>query len=344
MEALSFFNQRIEQYFGRCLGWGDVTVLEARRLAGGISRETWRVHLAVGQAPASHRHIVLRLDPASSLLESNRNVEYAVLRAFEGLAGFPVARTVCNEDDPRHLGLSFMASEAVPGVADIAAVMHPPYREVGGEIALNHFRALGMIATLDHRVHGLQAWLAAPQAADAASAALGPWERSLQEKSLGPSPITAGAIRWLKRHMPRPPLHVAVVHGDYRLGNCLYEADGRLTAVLDWEMVHLGDPLEDLAWALMPDWRPRQARDKVAGHITEAQAIAAWESSSGLTVDAVSLRWWSLFSLVKSVALFGAGGWNYVAHPGTDLVHAVGAWLAVDYSESQMIDMMGVLE
>ena len=61
------------------------------------------------------------------------------------------------------------------------------------------------------------------------------------------------AFAWLKRNQPKA-CRRRLVHGDYRLGNFLEQND-RITAILDWELVHLGDPVEDLGWAFLPQYR-----------------------------------------------------------------------------------------
>ncbi|ADZ90133.1 phosphotransferase family protein [Marinomonas mediterranea] len=341
------FEHKVARYFSEKLAWKEARVLSAKPLAGGISRETWMVELEYREEKSkalSVRRIVLRMDPESSVLESNRTVEYTVLRALESLTGFPVANTICNEDDPSYIGSSFMASDAVSGVSEISDIMNSPYKEAGVEIALNHFRTLGKITTLNYRSHNLHQLLAEPTPHRVALDTLTPWIESLNNKNLGPSPITAGAIRRLKRQLPPPPERIVVCHGDFRHGNCMYQSDGQITAVIDWEMVHLGDPLEDLAWALSPDWQPSAGEGKVAGHITEEEAIAAWESTSGIKVDPKALDWWRLFSWVKSTSLFSAGGYHFIHDKETSVIPAISAWMAIHHSEKAMLTLMGVLK
>jgi aminoglycoside phosphotransferase (APT) family kinase protein len=94
-----------------------------------------------------------------------------------------------------------------------------------------------------------------------------------------------------------------VVHGDYRSGNFLHDGAGRILAVLDWEMAHLGDPLEDLAWAMDPLWsRPGEAR--ISGMIGGQEGLEIWRRASGLAIDAKALAWWSLFASVKAQAIW----------------------------------------
>ena len=72
----------------------------------------------------------------------------------------------------------------------------------------------------------------------------------VDRNELEPQPIIRAAIRWLRANPPPPPERVSVVHGDYRVGNFLYTKEG-IHGIVDWEMAHLGDPLEDLAWSFM---------------------------------------------------------------------------------------------
>lgn len=336
------FNDKVAQYFAAKLGWGRVEVREAKRLMGGISRETWRMSMEVhGPTGKTQRDVVLRLDPSASLLASNRDIEYAMFRAFAGVAGVPAPEALCNESDPSYLGTSFMATAALSGIADISAVMRPPFVDAGRRIALAHFEVLGAIARLDPREKQLDRVLKAPTVDSAAAEALAHWETVLRDRSLGPAPITQAAIRYLHRRLPAPPKRICVVHGDYRLGNCLYLPDGAISGVLDWEMAHLGDPLEDLAWAMHPDWRPSAAPAHfVAGHITEEEAIRAWEASSGQAVNREALNWWRLFTCVKAAAIFTTGGRNFVDHPDTDLIYALSAWGMIDNQEALMLRWM----
>ena len=71
------------------------------------------------------------------------------------------------------------------------------------------------------------------------------WESYLGKMELEPQPLARAAISWLRRNPPLPAQQISVVHGDYRAGNFLFDITGKIHAILDWEMMHLGDPLED---------------------------------------------------------------------------------------------------
>jgi len=97
------------------------------------------------------------------------------------------------------------------------------------------------------------------------------------------------ALRWLGAH--RPPVGpVSVVHGDFRLGNLIVDQGG-LRAVLDWELAHLGDPLEDLGWLCIRAWRFGGAGE-VGGVGPLSDLLDAYGRARGISVDPAAVHWW----------------------------------------------------
>jgi aminoglycoside phosphotransferase (APT) family kinase protein len=111
-----------------------------------------------------------------------------------------------------------------------------------------------------------------------------------------PHPAFELAFRWLEAN--RPPVGGGVVvHGDYRLGNVIVDRDD-LQAVLDWELVHLGDPMEDLGWLCVKAWRFGSPHP-VAGVGEYQQLFDAYEGATGRAVDAAVVRWWEVLGTMK---------------------------------------------
>jgi aminoglycoside phosphotransferase (APT) family kinase protein len=106
-----------------------------------------------------------------------------------------------------------------------------------------------------------------------------------------PNAVFEFSLRWLRRHQPVEPATLRLVHGDFRLGNVIVGAEG-LRAVLDWEIAHLGDPAEDLAWVCLPPWRFGQITQPVAGLGPRDELFAAWQAATGEAVDPARVRWW----------------------------------------------------
>jgi aminoglycoside phosphotransferase (APT) family kinase protein len=114
----------------------------------------------------------------------------------------------------------------------------------------------------------------------------------LLESLTAPHPTFRLGLRWLRRHkmadVPKP----SVVHGDFRLGNFLASGRG-ISAVLDWELVHLGDPMEDLAWLCLRTWR-FGSDDLVVGGFGSQEALrSAYEKAGGVWRDE-AFQWWTV--------------------------------------------------
>ena len=105
-------------------------------------------------------------------------------------------------------------------------------------------------------------------------------------------------LRWLRRHLPEPPDRPTLVHSDWRNGNLIVDPDPSserhgLAAVIDWELCHVGDPMEDLAWLTLRFWRFGQDGREVGGFGTLGDLLAAYESAGG-TVRPEALEWWGV--------------------------------------------------
>ncbi len=111
-----------------------------------------------------------------------------------------------------------------------------------------------------------------------------------------PLPVIELALRWGRERRPRSP-RLAVVHGDFRTGNFIVGPEG-LRAVLDWEVAHLGDPMEDLGYLCMRTWRFGGA-GPVGGFGQRAELFAAYQAASGQPVDPEAVRFWEVMGSVR---------------------------------------------
>jgi aminoglycoside phosphotransferase (APT) family kinase protein len=119
------------------------------------------------------------------------------------------------------------------------------------------------------------------------------WE-ALYRHSGDPEPLIELGLGWLRRNLPAATGPVVVVQGDTGPGNFLY-ADGRVTAVLDWELAHLGDPHDDLGWL---------ALRAVQEPFTDlADRLADYSKASGREVDLDRLRYYRVFAELRVVVL-----------------------------------------
>jgi aminoglycoside phosphotransferase (APT) family kinase protein len=150
------------------------------------------------------------------------------------------------------------------------------------------------------RVHQIDAapfGLRTPDGESPGAAELGRYMQVLQDLAPDPHPALELAARWLRARLPAPRA-AAIVHGDYRLGNVIVGPDG-LRAVLDWELAHAGDPMEDLGWLCVRSWRFGADDRPVAGLCERERLFAAYERASGSPVDPEAVRWWEVFGNFK---------------------------------------------
>ncbi len=276
--------------------WGEpVAITGLKRFHGGASRQTFRFD-ATGSRSGRCEALVLRRDPASSLIETDRAAEFAALQAFAGTA-VPVPEPLWLEPAPEGFGAPGFLMREVAGGAAAGLLTPEPYGEHAAVLGQALFTALGQI----NRTPPERARLA-PVAADAAAGLrLAHWQAVFEADTLRPEPVIEAAFRWLARHLPAPAQRVGIVHGDFRSGNFLFAGD-RLLAILDWEMVHAGDPLEDLAWVMDPLWSHFSGRP--AALLDREAAIATWEAASGLVADPQALQWWQVFAQVMGATIW----------------------------------------
>lgn len=324
----------------------EVRATDLERIHGGASRETYRfrLHYREGEGAGAERvrRLILRRDPPGSLIETERAVEFEAYRAFHGTR-VPVPEALWLEEDTRWLDHPFFVMQELPDLeARPQMLLAPPYDAHLEKIGHQKWSILGEISKADPQALGLDATLpgVAPEAAWQRE--LDYWEGVLDEDELSPQPITRAAIRWLRRHPPPPPRKLSVVHGDYRTGNFLFDAEGRIHAILDWEMCHLGDPLEDLAWGLNRIWC--WARDdRVGGLLPKECAIAIWEEASGLSAEPSALHWWELFSCVKGQGIWVSSAREFQEGKNQDLVLGLAAWMQTNAQDRAALELLGKL-
>lgn len=313
------------------------------RIFGGASRETYRFVLTWSEGGAERqRRLILRRDPPGSLIETERATEFAAYRAFHGTS-VPVPEPLWLEEDAVYLDHPFFIMEELPGFeSSPQAIAQPPYAQHAERFARRKWSILGEIAKADPKALGLTTVMPAVATSEVWSRELSHWEKVVDEDELCPQPIVRAGIRWLRANPPPPPAQLSVVHADYRTGNFLYDAEGEIHAILDWEMSHLGDPLEDLAWSINPVWR-WGGDDRCGGLVAREDAIRIWEEASGLRADPDALRWWEVFSSVKGQAIWVSSAREFTDGANQDLILALSGWLVGNAQDRALLDALGKL-
>lgn len=256
----------------QAMGGAEITGL--RRLSGGASRETWRFD-------ADGRPLVLQRQRAGD--DRDMLGEAAVVRAAHaGGVPVPLLLDARRRDD----GVAFMISEEVDGETIARKLLRDDEFARAREVLVPQ---LGHAAA---RIHALDPeqlpHLAVQDEIERYTELL---------DALGePHPVLELVRRWLLGHRPAAGRQ-AVVHGDFRLGNVIVGGDG-LRAVIDWELAHLGDPMEDLGWLCVKAWR-FGGPEPVAGIDRYESLFEAYEAAGGAPVDPAVVHWWEVLGTWK---------------------------------------------
>ncbi|MEE9254820.1 MAG: phosphotransferase family protein [Pseudomonadales bacterium] len=318
----------------------DLDVSEFTRIPGGASRETYRATVSYRKDGREIRQgMILRRDPTSSLIDTERELEYRAYVAMQN-TDVPVPKPLFLEQDARWLDRAFFVMEEISGCeSGAAAIGQPPYDEHREQLGRRKWAILGHLASLDPTGLGLDDVMEVPALDQCAARELAYWESVIDEDELSPQPIARATIRWLRRNLPAPAQKLAVVHGDYRIGNFLYDRAGEIRGILDWEMCHLGDPLEDLAWSLDPLWCwPDKS---LAGHLLpRSEAIDHWQRVSGLRFDPEAFRWWQVFAAFKGLAIWISSCRDYADGEHKAPITALAGWFMSDRHNRILLDYL----
>lgn len=264
------------------LGAREVSAVE--RLSGGASRETWAFEAELAGVA---RRLILQRERPGGLREGGMGIEAAVLRAA-GAAGVPVPSVIACDDGRGGgpLGPAYLVVERLEGESIARRILREDALADARAVLAGHCgAALAGIHAIDPaEVPGLEDVDQLHR------------YRQVLDDLAQPHPAFELAFRWLADHRP-PGAGRTVVHGDFRNGNLLVGPCG-LVAVLDWELAHLGDPLEDLGWLCVRSWR-FGAGPRVGGFGTVDDLVAAYEAAGGTEVDRAALHWWELLGTLK---------------------------------------------
>lgn len=334
---MSELSEKLAGYLRGKMNAPDLQVTALSRIPGGASRETYRfrAHYTKG-GEEIERGLILRRDPPASLIETERATEFRAYQAFHKL-GLPVPEPIALELEGGALERPFFIMEEIENAQAANILLPDPYGAHRQKIGEQFWRVLGEIARANPDDIGLGDLGRARR--DCARHELEHWERVILDDELEPQPIARAAIRWLKRNLPPQAQKISPVHGDYRTGNFLFDGDGNIRAILDWEMAHLGDPLEDLGWALDPLWSHGDPTHP-AGLLPRADALRIWQETSGLQIDPAALRWWEIFASLKGLAIWISAAREYAEGRNTEPVNAFSGWYCTAFHNKILADRL----
>ena len=282
----------------RLPGASGLAISDFARIPGGGSQEMFRFRASWREGEQQiERPLILRREPAAGMVDAERDLEYKIYRALAG-SSLPVPTAHWLEVDAKWLDRPLFIMDMAAGKPGHPYVPGDPYEGRGDGVARQFWHHLGTLAALDHRALGLQSLRNGEASEGFWARELDYWEGRLAENELVAEPVVRGALRHLRRNPPPEAPKAAIVHGDYRAGNFLFTSeDGQISAILDWEMGHIGDPLEDIAWAIDTMW-------PMTRHLLLEQGLAIWSAASGMVVDAPALDWWQLFTALKASVIW----------------------------------------
>ena len=250
----------------------------------GASKRIEIIEVSVAGAPEC---AVLRAEPTDDADPTGMEREAAAVRAAES-AGVPVPEVLLagTGDGPisaPHLITSFVEGESLP--RRILRTFAGEHGHDGEAFA----QQLGEIAARVHRAEVPEGLF------DVKTDELEDWRAQFSEYGID-SPAFELAFTHLA-DSPQPESAPTFVHGDLRMGNLMVR-DGRVAAVLDWELAHIGDPVSDLGWLCAVQWRfggPGEA----AGVGSREALLRGYREAGGRPVAEAAVRWWEILSIVK---------------------------------------------
>jgi aminoglycoside phosphotransferase (APT) family kinase protein len=261
---------------------GSGTAIEdLRTLTGGASRTTWAFDATTG---SQRRSLILRIGPPDDV-HAGMELE-ARAQAAAAAVGAPVPHVLVADDSVDPLGNPFLICDAIGGETIVRRIQRQLDDTDRARLLRQCGEALAAIHRADTDLPGL-----------ALEDQLAEWREQL-DTMVDTTATFEWAFRWLAANRPAPsPPHL--VHGDFRMGNLIVDGSG-LAAVLDWELVHVGEVYEDLAWFCIRAWRFGAPLDLAAGGLGSIEDfLHAYENAAGATVDRTAFHWWLVLATLR---------------------------------------------
>jgi len=281
------FLKRLHAAVARHLG-PDYRIEKASRLTGGAASTTWRFDAL---DDGTRQTLILRLSQGGTQISTgiDKQTEAEVLKVAVG-NGVPAPTVAFVLDTEDELGdgfaMEFIAGESIPR----KILRDEEFDKVRGNMAHQCGRILANVHLSDTSgLSGLPVLDAAAQLEEYESIYRGYGERI---------PVFEFALHWLEQKLPDRPAS-DLVHGDFRNGNFLATAEHGIRAVLDWELAHIGDGMEDLGWLCVNSWRFGNRDKPVGGFGQRKDLFDAYEQATGNPVDEELVRFWEIFGTLR---------------------------------------------
>ncbi len=294
----------------------------------GWSHETFLFDACYREAAADKTlPLCLRRDPGNALLRhfSDLGDQFRVLQCLENTP-LPTPKPYWYESDPAILGAPFLVMEKVPGTCP------SPWGSAGqrldaeaaarGVLPESFTDTLATLHTLDWKAAGLS-FLGVPEPGnDFALREVHKWRGLIEASGREPDPILADLLGWLEANAPSTD-RVTLVHGAYRTGNLLID-DDRISAVLDWELQVLGDPMYDVSYVLAD--LNREGSELLSHLVSRDAFFRRYEDATGIAIDEEVCRYYQTLYLMRGVAFWMSAAGLYASGRSDDIRLARTAW------------------
>jgi aminoglycoside phosphotransferase (APT) family kinase protein len=258
------------------------------------------------------------MEPAESIVETSRLREFQIIKAVEEV--LPVPPVYWIDDEARYFPYPTIVygfaegvvkpSGSTTNVSGLGVNFGPELRKVIGK---QYIEQLAALHTWDWSRANLSSLDVPPIGKRTFEMHLNWWRRVWEEDSNREVPLLRLAANWLEDNMPAAE-RLSMIHGDWRAGNFLFtEHDQRISAWLDWELGHLGDFHEDVAYILRPDLGHLAEDGKTylySGMMTREDMCAAYEKATGFTINPKTVRYYDIFHQYRSAVIVIASGYR----------------------------------
>ncbi|WP_119420340.1 phosphotransferase family protein [Desertibaculum subflavum] len=305
MLAREEFAGRLEAALGRHLG-APAPIGRLIRLTGGATKATWSIEAGPGgerRAFVAQFSVPRRVDAGNPMAELPRvlGADDAACMIAAAAAGVPAPPVRAVFDEADGLGAGYLMDRVEGETIARRVLREAVYAPARGAFA-------AQCGTILARLHTIPP-AALPFLIESGPAQQVDLYRRIYRSFDHPVPALELGFRWAEEHLPADARTV-VTHGDFRFGNLIFGPDG-VRAVIDWEICHLGDPVEDLGWLCVRTWRFGGSQP-VGGMGRREDLLQAYARAGGATVAPAHLRFWEGFGCLKWAVMCMMKGQAYL--------------------------------
>lgn len=243
---------------------------------------------------------------AATHVASDIAAEYGVLRALNG-SSVRAPEALAFDPGGSVTGSPAIILARIEGAASAVDFLKQPDQAAARTLTRHLAHVIADLHRFDWRGAGLD-----PGSTDPVQAQIDHWEQEFRQHRLEPHPVLAWLFRWLRNHAPEPT-RLALVHGDLRPGNFLYRG-GEVTALLDWEMAHIGDPAEDIGWIFRALWSPER-------FVPIDQFLEVYSAQADFEIPRRTIAYYRIFNEVKFATISIAAAHSFASGGTSNLRH-----------------------